>query len=375
MNPTLLTGLGIWDADKLPADEFEARIEGVREGMRATGLDAAIVHGSVLDHAALAYVSGYVPWKSWGLAVIPLEGAPWLLVPGSERDLFGMRTQSWMPDMRSHLDWSGAVDPWLAGRTGQSTAIGLAGADAAMPWVLARLEEAIAGRAALVETPGLIARYGLRARERVAVQEAIDIVGAAVREARHAACQGISAFHALIRAERAARLAGAQDVRVMVGVDGGRLFVPLGSCEPQGASRLAGYLAVQHMGYWADAFVADEAGADIRYAEALLARLLDELRPGAPANALFERIRAGAEDRTLHPALEGALGRRIGLSLDEGAAIHPANGDAIEQGSVYSLAVGFEGSGIAGAMALVTARGARRLAPREIAPFDGGLAA
>jgi hypothetical protein len=55
--------------------------------------------------------------------------------------------------------------------------------------------------------------------------------------------------------------------------------------------------------------------------------------------------------------LEGSVGRRIGLSLNDGGDLHAAGGEPVAAGSVYALHVGAAGA-IASALVAVGSEGA-----------------
>lgn len=79
-----------------PKEEFQARIERVRERMRAQGLDALLVY-----HAPnVIYLSGYESINMFDseCLVLGLEGDPILLVP--ERELGGALIYSWIEEPR-----------------------------------------------------------------------------------------------------------------------------------------------------------------------------------------------------------------------------------------------------------------------------------
>jgi Xaa-Pro aminopeptidase len=93
--------------------------------------------------------------------------------------------------------------------------------------------------------------------------------------------------------------------------------------------------------------------------------MLQMARPGAGAPAMHAAALAQLGGGPLHPVLSGSVGRRIGLSLNEGAELRHGSGHALKQGEVYALHVGTPepagGGAIASAMIVVTASGAEIL--------------
>jgi Xaa-Pro aminopeptidase len=162
----------------------------------------------------------------------------------------------------------------------------------------------------------------------------------------------------------------AQDVRTLVSFDGGRTLAPFrGAFEPQAdrLSGMAGYIAVKHGGYWADLFVtgARRASEIEGRAQAALRVLLELAKPGATAAELHAKATAALAPYSLHPVLSGSVGRRIGLSLNEGGEITSDSRHTLKPGEVYSLAVGAcdpqAGGVLTSAMVAITPTGSELL--------------
>ena len=68
---------------------------------------------------------------------------------------------------------------------------------------------------------------------------------------------------------------------------------------------------------------------------------------------------------SLHPVLSGSVGRRIGLSLNEGGEITSDSRHTLKPGEVYSLAVGAcdpqDGGALTSAMVAITPTGSELL--------------
>jgi Xaa-Pro aminopeptidase len=159
-------------------------------------------------------------------------------------------------------------------------------------------------------------------------------------------------------------------VRTLVSFDGGRTLAPFsGAFEPQvdRLSGMAGYIAVKHGGYWADLFVtgARRASEIEGRAQDALRTLLELAKPGTSAAELHARATASLAPYSLHPALSGSVGRRIGFSLNEGGEIRSDSRHTLKPGEVYSLAVGAcdpqAGGALTSAMVAVTATGSELL--------------
>ena len=68
MQPSVTLGSYTWAQDRLPVDEFTLRLEELRAAMAQHGWQAVLVYGDVREHAALAYLSNFIPRVRWGMA-------------------------------------------------------------------------------------------------------------------------------------------------------------------------------------------------------------------------------------------------------------------------------------------------------------------
>jgi hypothetical protein len=215
VQPSIVIGSYTWDQDLLPRDEFQIRTDALHRVMDANGWQAVLIYGDAAEHAALAYFSNLTPRLRWGMALLPRQGDPRLIAAMSPRDIPATRPMTWIDDVCSEAN-KDAFESWLAQFSGaEPFGIGAAGLDLMRPPLFQRLEKGL------------------------------------VKSWRGGA--GIEA--AVIEAERAARLRAAQDVRMLSSLDGGRTFSPFRGSFEKTAKSLAAYVAVKHMGYWADTFV------------------------------------------------------------------------------------------------------------------------
>ncbi len=268
------------------------------------------------------------------MALLPREGEPRLLISMSSRDVPAMKLMTWIPDVLSGWTWESAFDPWLAKLAGEGRSTSArVGFDLMRPPLFALAGEE--PRQPLPPAGGrrrrsaAFARCGRASCRRSApprgvVQAAGGSLRASLARAARASRRPRST------AERTARLMAAQDVRTLVSFDGGRTLAPFrGAFEPQTtAGPLVGYIAVKHMGYWADA-VRDRRAArsDVAAARAggAATRCCELAGPGVSAAELHATATRGAWRRyALHPVLSGSVGRRIGLSLERRRRDHAA---------------------------------------------------
>jgi Xaa-Pro aminopeptidase len=306
-----------------------------------------LVYGDAAEHSALAWFTGFTTRLRWGMGLIPREGEPRLLISMSSRDVPAMKLMTWIPDVLSGWTWESAFDPWLARFTGDGPIdIGSVGFDLMRPPLFQSLQKSLGNRFRLHAADQAVAAVRtIRPREVSQIRAASRIVQTAAAAFVEPWRLGMGVEAAALEGERTARMAAAQDVRTLVSFDGGRTLAPYaGAFAPQTDRQapFAGYIAVKHMGYWADTFVTGlRSASDLhRRAQAGLRAMLDLAKPGVAAAALQAAATKELGSVAPHPVLSGSFGRRIGLSLNEGGEIRPDSHHALKPGEVYSLHVG-----------------------------------
>ena len=165
------------------------------------------------------------------------------------------------------------------------------------------------------------------------------ILTAATQALEHAAANRAHASAAMLAAESAARRAGAQDVRTLLSLDGGRTLRPFEQLVERIVEPLQAYLAVRFAGYWVEGFVHLSAAPQpvAGRARDALATVIANARPGVKWRELHELASAGIQPFGAHAMVERAIGSRAGLSLVE---LPPDDNATLQAGSIYSLRVG-----------------------------------
>ena len=366
VHPSIMIGSYGWEQDRVPRDEFQIRIGALNRVMDQKGLKAMLVFGDAREHSALAYFSNFAPRLRWGMALLPREGEPRLLVSMSSRDMPAMRLMTWIPEVLSGWTWESAFDPWLA-RLGADAPIdiGTVQLDLMRPPLMQSLEKSLGNRFRLRAVDDDVAALrGTRPRELSLIREACAVAQAGAKSFEKAWRNGMGVEAAALEGEHTARLMAAQDVRTLVSFDGGRTLAPFRGAFDAKAAPLAGYIAVKHRGYWAEMFVsaADHAGDVQQRAQAGLEAALRCVGPGAAAADVFAQATALLGGHALHPALGGSIGRRIGLSPNEGGELRQDGRHMFGTGDVYALHVGAcdpaaGGGAFASAMVAITGNG------------------
>jgi Xaa-Pro aminopeptidase len=370
MHPCITLGSYVWAQDRLPVDEFRLRLEDIHAVMDARGWKALLVYGDAREHAALAYVSNFIPRMRWGMALLPREGEARLLCSMSSRDIPAMRTMTWIGDVQSGWEWSKAFDPWLERFKDAPTELGTVGFDLMAPVLQASLTRSIGDRFRLHRADEALAIPGIgkRPREISMMRAACSALDTAARAFVDGWQQSGAPETAALQAERVARRLAAQDVRTLVSLNGGRTLVPFQGRFERTDGPLVAYLAVKQAGYWADAFVTAGADGAAKRADAALDAVLAAARPGVTGAALHAAATRALGTLPLHPALSGSVGHAIGLSLHEGGEFHAAQSETLQEGGVYALQAGFadaqQGHALTSAIVQVGAAGAVLLSRR-----------
>jgi Xaa-Pro aminopeptidase len=373
MQPCVTIGSYTWAQDRLPSDEFALRVDELRRAMARHGWAAVLAYGDVREHAALAYLSSFIPRVRWGMALLPESGDARLLCAMSTRDLPAMRGLTWIADVRSGMgpEWDKAFDPWFerlsapAGEGGEGTPqqLGTLGFDQMAPVLHDAVRRSLGERFVLQRADDLVLvpPQRKRPRELTLLRASCALLHDAARVFVETWRESGAPETAALAAERAARSRAAQDVRTLVSLDGGRTLSPYRGRFEKTAGPLVGYLAVRLMGYWADLFVTVDDGRSAARprAQAALDALIAAMRSGARAGDLHAKAIAALAPLPLHPALSGSVGHGIGLSLHEAPEFRAGADATLVEDGVYSLQVGVADGEAGNALLSAVVRNAR----------------
>jgi Xaa-Pro aminopeptidase len=374
VQPCVTIGSYVWAQDRLPHDEFTLRLDELRAAMDRNGWPAVLVYGDVREHAALAFLSSFIPRVRWGMALLSRSGDARLLCAMSTRDLPAMRTLTWIADVRSGMgpEWVNAFDPWFESfKDDRAQKLGTLGFDIMAPVLYAAVRRSLGDRFALQRADDVVAIPARRKRPRelTMIRASCKLLETAAKTFVESWRRNHEPETAALDAERLARSLAAQDVRTLVSLDGGRTLVPFQGGFEKCARPLVGYIAVKVLGYWADMFITVDDGsitAAARHAEAALDAIIVNMQPGTRADALHAKAVGVLAPYTLHPALGGSIGHGIGLSLHEGAEFQASADATLVEDGVYAMQVGAAdakaGNALMSAIVRVTAKGAEVLA-------------
>jgi Xaa-Pro aminopeptidase len=342
MNSTVLVGPSDWDPVRMPRDEFLARATALWRACPSAG--GAVVYGDRAHHAELAYLTGFTPKLESALALIPRVGAQRLLVGGGVNMLQAAKPLTFIETLLPLRNVGETVAQWTREQSGGGRPVLIGGAF--MPYPLRqRIDEAMAEGARSItdktsELWTLMRRKSTR--ELANIREACTTLGAAVTAMDEAQRSGAGATAVVLAGEHAAHRGGAQDVRTLFSVDGGRTLRPFDTTVEQTVDPLQVYVAVRRFGYWAEGFAVVTASPSqcVRGAGVLLRYAIEKIRPGRRCADVGRSIVEAVQPFQPHPLVTGVQGNAIGLAIEEHPLITLACEDTFEPGGVYSLRVG-----------------------------------
>src|SRR5262245_26839728 len=346
MHPTLLLGPYDWQPERLPQREFRDRIQALWNSTSEMNCSVVIVYGDSRNHAELAYLSNFIPKLGPAMMFIPREGEPRLLASGAPNMLAAAKRLTWVERVEPLRDAGKTIAGWLndsdAGTSGRR--IALVGRDH-MRWAFHRpfIESFEHENLPIDATPSLRSLMRRKSpRELAIIREGCAILDVATKALVQARDAGAGVTASILEAERAANQLGAQDVRTLFSIDGGRTLRPFEQSIDSKVDPLQTYIAVRHFGYWVEGFVSlSDLDNPVlaKAAEALktvIARATAGSKCGGLASLAAEEIRPfGA-----HAITSENVGNGIGLSLEEEPQLTANNETVLGAGECYTLRVG-----------------------------------
>ena len=267
-------GLISRSAVELPDAVLEARLTRVRAAMRAAELDALLIYTNNTRPAGVSWLTGFVPYWSEAMLVVPRDGAPYLVAALS------FRVKSWI----ERVSRLGEVlhHPRIGLMAGQqivsgkkNAAIGVVDFDGFPAGIAADLREA---GPELKLTDGSALFAALRSRADPA-EIALATKAAAIAQAALAQADDGQSLNAMIAAvERRARLLGAEEIYVAAVPDLAQdlRFIRIEGEPPRG-KRFALRATVAYKGAWVrlvrafcESGLAEQAAAQLAEAVAIL---------------------------------------------------------------------------------------------------------
>ena len=182
----------------------------------------------------------------------PRDGSPQLLVGGLFNVLPAARPLTFIVDLRPLRNLGKTVAGWARTQGGGApVVIG----SACMPYGLHQEIAAALASGVKDKTAELRRLMGRKsARELAVLREACATLDATVAAMRAVQGSGAGATAAVLAGEQAANRRGAQEIRTLFSLDGGRTLRPFEALVERAVDPLQVYVAVRQLGYWAEGF-------------------------------------------------------------------------------------------------------------------------
>jgi hypothetical protein len=316
--PTLLIGPSDWDEGIMPREEFGKRIAALWHAH--PDAPCAIVYGDRCHHAELAYLTNFTPKLEAAVALLFPSGEHEVHVGGGPNMVGAARPLTWITELKPLRGGEPIGRRAAESRTTLPGAPLLIGGDY-MPTALRQgLIDAI-GEPLIDATAQVWAlmRRSSSNYELLAMYNTGVVLSATIGATISAMEAGAGVTDAILAGERTAYEDGAQDVRTLFSLNGGRTLVPFTEPINEQADPLQFYVAVRQSNYWAEGFYITSARPQpaFKKADELLQLALAEIKPGVTPADLEARVAAAMEPYRWHPVTEGALVSRIGIALEE----------------------------------------------------------
>lgn len=347
---------------QLTTDEYEGRLQWIRQAMGEQELDALLVYS--WKRAQVRYVSGYHPnyVANVAMVVVPPRGKPTLLIR-FPFDLGGARKMSWMDDIRASGDWAGFVRDCkviLAEHDAVHGRVGLISGDFVvneMPYTLYQHLADALPQAEFVPALSIFEKARLRKNptERALMEYSAKVADAAVEVAAETLAPGRSEYEVAAAAEGTARALGAEDFLCVIAPGSEELVGPPED-RPIGPEEIVVLeFAAQVGGYWTQVARVFHTGTPTteqrEMYEVAYQGYLAGVEAARPGNTVADV--AGGELAVLEEAgclewREYDLGHGDGLDHPEVPAITPTSGMPIEPGMILCIHPGLRKQGVGG---------------------------
>jgi hypothetical protein len=313
----------------MPKTEFFRRIEALWQSCPTAS--HALVCGTSRHHAELAYLSNLVPKLDPAVAILSRAGEPRLFVGGGPNMLGAARPLTWIADVAplQELERVRLSDCVLIGDGYLTTVLRKIVIDASGASKSAQDATAQLWKLMRRKSPAELA----------AIRAASAVLDAAMAQMVDAYRRGEGVTTVVLAGERAASENGAQDVRTLFSLNGGRTLVPFETLEARVVDPLQIYVAVRRLNYWAEGFalLTHERRAIHSQAAAILQSAINATMAGTRLDDLARVVASGAFPYRIHVVAADCIGP-LGLALD---APPYAAGAALRTDEVCSIRVGF----------------------------------
>ena len=242
-------GLMAWDADEIPLEMLQERVQRLRTAMAAAGQDAMILYTNFVRSAAVSYLTAFSPYWADGVLLVPSQGEPVFATTLSKR------VGSWIQSVKPigelvNSPTPGAVLGKRLAESGSINRLAILELDAFPSGLYGELAAGLPGIEIVDGSEVFAAARGhLDSVERLLLEKADTIAHDALDRLRFDTATDVGS--AVGAVEKHARLQGAEEVYVATApdLDSDRRFLRLSGNRPLGR-RFAIRATVAYKGAW-----------------------------------------------------------------------------------------------------------------------------
>jgi Creatinase/Prolidase N-terminal domain len=285
-------GLMQWDPQELPVSVLEARIAGLRAAIQRASLDAFILYTNIVRPSAVAHITGFTPYWSEGLLLVPKAGRLLFATALSNRVADWIRSTNPVSEVVSTPRPGTLLGERLANDAAVKR-VGVLELDA-MPSELADDLAGAAPAVAWIDGSAAFAtiRRRIDAAEQRTLVHADALALAALDQVDAATATDAGTVAGLV--EQHARLAGAEEIYVALapGLVSDRRLNRV-SKPAALADRFAVRASLAYKGSWVRRTRTFARDGAVAHADAWFAGVVRAVEPGKPMEALLaERLKA-----------------------------------------------------------------------------------
>jgi Xaa-Pro aminopeptidase len=356
----LKRGCSTWDRQQMPQEEYQGRLDSLRQQMAQQELDALVIYGDNYSYADLCYLTNYFPKVRGGIGIIPRSGPISLLLNIGSRDVPFAKSLTWIDDVRASGQLGRDGAEVLKEKGLAQARVGLVDSGKGFPLPqLEELKESLP-QVQWQPSPAMLSQMRLQksAKELAALHEAGRVLNEIWDGARERISPARKEYEVVADIDRLARNKGVEDIRILAGEK--RLQPPSFKMTANVGNHWAIYLAIQHERYWAEVsrtYVSSgepKLQSAYQKAQEIVTQIATQLKPGNSIKAIDETARKQLGEFYATAASYG-LGNGIGLNQweapffgeDEARQVGASSVGAtsLNENMTLALRVGFETEG------------------------------
>jgi len=349
LQPTLKRGRDVWDPINMPQEEFQLRVEKIRNVMKDESIDLLFLYGyGANGYGNPCYVSNFlIKMPRGALVAIPSKGDVSLIVDGFPRDQPAIKCTTWIEDIRSCADISQACMAYLKERSPFPSTIGFVGLRQYMPYDEFRFLTQSLDQCKVVEVDHIISSMRMVKSERECDQmrRSSRIVNRAFEFLSNSMLPNLTERTLEATVDYVARMEGAEDVRILLAKPHEKNWA-LRIAENHVLSdgeRIILYLSVAFERYWSECIKTlvyssstlteppDEKFGD------LYDHILAKMIPGKALSLFYKEAVEEIQTSGMDFIPEYGIGQGIGLSLKEPPLISDSENRRFDKGMCFTL--------------------------------------